>query len=355
FSISGLVMAGLQANQHFLLPAMAPSLYNVGMIFGALFLAPKYGVHGLVYGVIIGAALHLAIQIPGLIKYKFRWTPSLDIRNSGLIEALKLMAPRLVTMFGIQMMYIARDNFASRLDQVGAVTSLTYGWMIMQVPETLLGTAIATALLPSLAEFAARKDWVTFRETIEKALRVMLVLTIPAGAVIAAGLRPLVAVAFHFDEAGTNLLTLTSRIYMLTLVGYVVQETMARAFYSRKEPLMPLFSVVVRMAVYLLIGVTAVTLFRPFGAPVLAAAELSLTVEAIFMLNRLNKRLSEPLRLFPALARGLGAALLSGVAAYGLAVYLPGPGYITALAGMAVGGVLAVGLVWSEARMLFRL
>ncbi|RPH55855.1 MAG: hypothetical protein EHM81_14025, partial [Chloroflexi bacterium] len=210
FSISGLVMAGLQANQHFLLPAMAPSLYNVGMIFGALFLAPKYGVHGLVYGVIIGAALHLAIQIPGLIKYKFRWTPSLDIRNSGLIEALKLMAPRLVTMFGIQMMYIARDNFASRLDQVGAVTSLTYGWMIMQVPETLLGTAIATALLPSLAEFAARKDWVTFRETIEKALRVMLVLTIPAGAVIAAGLRPLVAVAFHFDEAGTNLLTLTS-------------------------------------------------------------------------------------------------------------------------------------------------
>jgi putative peptidoglycan lipid II flippase len=345
----------LQANQHFLLPAMAPSLYNVGMIFGALFLAPKYGVHGLVYGVIIGAALHLVIQIPGLIKYQFRWTPSLDIRNSGLIEALKLMAPRLVTMFGIQMMYIARDNFASRLDQVGAVTSLTYGWMIMQVPETLLGTAIATALLPSLAEFAARKDWVTFRETIEKALRVMLVLTIPAGAVIAAGLRPLVAAAFHFDDAGTDLLTLTSRIYMLTLVGYVVQETMARAFYSRKEPLMPLFSVVVRMAVYLLIGVTAVTLFRPFGAPVLAAAELSLTVEAIFMLNRLNKRLSEPLRLFPALGRGLAAALLSGFAAYGLAVYLPGPGYITALAGMAVGGVLAVGLVWSEARMLFHL
>ena len=82
FSISGLVMGGLQANQHFLLPALAPMLYNLGQIFGALVLSPDQpyviagfqlpalglGVYGLVYGVIIGAALHLSIQIPGLIK-----------------------------------------------------------------------------------------------------------------------------------------------------------------------------------------------------------------------------------------------------------------------------------------------
>jgi peptidoglycan biosynthesis protein MviN/MurJ (putative lipid II flippase) len=183
----------------------------------------------------------------------------------------------------------------------------------------------------------------------------MLVLTLPAAAVIAAGLRPLVAAAFHFDEAGTNLLTLTSRIYMLTLAGYAVQETLARAFYSRKEPLMPLFSVLVRMAIYILVGIAAVTLFRSLGAPVLAAAELSLTVEAVFMLIMLNKRLAEPVRVLTAIGRGLAAALISGVAAYGLAVYLPGPGYITALAGMAVGGLIAVGLVWSEARLIFRL
>jgi putative peptidoglycan lipid II flippase len=355
FSISGLVMAGLQANQFFLLPAMAPMLYNIGQIFGALFLAPKFGVFGLVYGVILGAILHLAIQLPGLVKYQFHWTPSLDVRDSGLIEALKLMAPRLLTMFGIQLMFIARDNFASRLNQVGAVTSLTYGWMIMQVPETLLGTAIATALLPSLAEYAAKKDWTTFRETVEKAIRVMLALTLPAAAVIAAGLSPLVAVAFHFDEAGTNLLTLTARIYMFTLAGYAVQETLARVFYARKEPLLPLVGVLVRMTVYVLVGIAAVSLFRPVGAPVLAAAELSITVEAAFLLIMLNQRLKEPVRVWMAIGKGLGAALLSGVVAYGLAAFLPGPGYITALAGMAVGGVLAVGLVWSEARLLFRL
>ena len=370
FSISGLVMAGLQANQHFLLPAMAPALYNIGMIIGALVFSPKepyqfgpltlptlgLGVHGLVYGVILGAVLHLAIQIPGLIKYGFRWTRSLDIRDSGLIEALKLMAPRLLTMFGIQMMFILRDNFASRLDQVGAVTSLTYGWMIMQVPETLLGTAIATALLPSLAEYAARADWTTFRDTLDRALRVMLALTLPAAAVIAAGIHPLVRAAFHFDEAGTDLLTLTSRIYMLTLAGYTVQETLARSFYARKEALMPLWGVLVRISIYIVVGIGGVTIFRSVGAPVIAAAELAISVEAAFMLLVLNRRLdAPPIRPLTAIAKGLGAALLSGVAAYGLALYLPGSGLVTALAGMAAGGLLAVVLVWSEARQLFRL
>src|ERR1044071_3712908 len=201
FSISGLVMASLQANQHFLLPALAPTMYNLGQIFGAVYLTPRYGIHGLVYGVIIGAILHLLIQLPALFKYEFKWTPALDLRHTGLLEALKLLGPRLLTMFGIQLIVIARDNIASRLHQVGAVTSLTYGWMIMQVPETLLGTAIATALLPTLAEFAARADWSGFRLAIEKALRILIALTIPVAAVIAAVINPLVRSVFGFDEA----------------------------------------------------------------------------------------------------------------------------------------------------------
>jgi putative peptidoglycan lipid II flippase len=148
FSISGLVMASLQANQHFLTPALAPTMYNVGQIFGALVFVPRFGIYGLVYGVILGASLHLAIQVPALIKYGFKWTPALDLRNTGLIEALKLLGPRLLTMGGIQLIVILRDMFASFLEGEGAITALANGWMIMQVPETLFGTAIATAMLP---------------------------------------------------------------------------------------------------------------------------------------------------------------------------------------------------------------
>ena len=355
FSISGLVMASLQANQHFLLPALAPTVYNVGQIFGAIFLVPRYGIQGLVYGVILGAALHLLVQIPALFRYEFKWTPALDLRHSGLIEALKLLAPRLLTMFGIQLIVIARDNIASRLDQVGAVTSLTYGWMIMQVPETLLGTAIATAMLPTLAEFAARADWREFHLAVEKALRILIALTIPVAAVLAAGINPLVRAVFGFDAETSSLVTWTTRAYLLTLTGFSIQEIAARSFYARKEPMFPLYAVVLRLALFIGIGILGVTYFREIGAPVIAFAEIALLIESIVLFSWLSKRTHEPLRVWSAVLKGLAAAIIGGITAYVLALYMPGSAVLTALLGMIVGGLVALPFIWSEVKLLLKL
>lgn len=355
FSISGLVMASLQANQHFVLPAMAPIMYNVGQIAGAIFFVPRWGIHGLVYGVILGAAMHLLVQIPALFKFGFRWTPALDLRHTGLIEALKLMAPRLLTMGGIQFIVIARDNLASRLDQVGAVTSLTYGWMVMQVPETILGTAIATALLPTLSEFAARGAWAEFRDTIERALRVLIALTIPVAAVMAAGIAPLVRAVFGFDAAMSELLTWTTRAYLLTLTGYVIHEVAVRSFYARKEPWYPFFAVLIRLAIFLGIGIAGVTLFREIGAPMIAFAEIALLVEAIILFGWLSARTHEPIRVAGAVTRGLAAALLGGAAACGLAWGVPGGAVVTALLGMSIGGIVALVIIWKDVRLLLKL
>jgi len=355
FSISGLVMASLQANQHFLLPALAPILYNLGQIFGALIFVPLFGIHGLVYGVILGAALHLAIQLPALSRYGFKWTAALDLRNTGLIEALKLLGPRLVTMGGIQLIVIARDYFASLLGQAGAVTSLAFGWMIMQVPETLLGTAIATAMLPTLAEFAAREDWSGFRLAIEKALRVLIALTIPVAAVMAAGIHPLVRAVFGFDEATSTLITWTTRAYLLTLTGYAIQEIAARSFYARKEPYFPLYAVILRLALFIGIGILGITFFRHVGAPIIAFAEIALLIESIVLFGWLSKRMHEPLRAWSAVLKGVAAALLGGVTAYGLAVIVPGSAVLTALLGMVVGGLVALPIIWSEIKLLLKL
>ncbi|NJN43833.1 MAG: hypothetical protein HC806_03225 [Anaerolineae bacterium] len=119
FSISGLVMAGLQANQHFILPAMAPVLYNVGQLAGLLLLAPEpgsslgpvtlpgqgWGIHGLVYGVIFGSVLHLGIQIPALFKYKFKWIFGFGLNTPGVRQVLKLLIPRVATMFLFRCFY----------------------------------------------------------------------------------------------------------------------------------------------------------------------------------------------------------------------------------------------------------
>jgi putative peptidoglycan lipid II flippase len=299
--------------------------------------------------------MHLLIQVPMLFKFGFRWTPSLDLHHTGLIEAMKLMAPRLLTMGGIQLIVLARDNLASRLDQVGAVTSLTYGWMIMQVPETILGTAIATAMLPTLSEFAARGDWAGFRSTIERALRVLISLTIPIAAVMAGGIHPLVRGVFGFDEATTTLITWTTRAYLMTLTGFTIHEIAARSFYARKEPMFPLYAVLLRIVMFLGIGYIGLTFFKEVGAPIIAFAEIALLFEAIILFGWLSKRTHEPIHVGGAVAKGVVAAVIGGVISYAIALYLPGGAIVTSLLGMAIGGIIALAIVWSDAKLLFSL
>ena len=369
FSISGLVMSGLQANQHFLLPAMAPLLYNLGQIFGAVFLSPTkpymigstplpalgLGVHGLVYGVILGAILHLFIQIPGLIRYQFHWTPAINIRHHGVLQVLKLVGPRLLTMLSIQLIFLARDNLASRLGTTGAITSLTYGWMIMQVPETLIGTAIATALLPTLAENATRQDWESFRQTIEKAIRILIALTIPITTVLATGLRPLVAVVFGFDASGTEMLTWTTRVYLLGLAGHTVLEVAARAFYARKDAIRPLIASVLNTVAFIGMGILMVNNFFWLGAPGIAIVELAFTGEALLLIFWLNRRLKSPISLDSTFIRALIGGLLGGALTYTVIIFLPGSPFLTASIGMLAGVLLALPFMIKELRSLLNL
>jgi putative peptidoglycan lipid II flippase len=227
--------------------------------------------------------------------------------------------------------------------------------MIMQVPETLLGTAIATAMLPTLSEFAARADWHSFRLAVEKALRVLISLTLPVGAVIAAGIHPLVRAAFGFDESGSSLLTWTTRIYLLTLCGFSIQEIAARSFYARKEAWWPFFGVVIRFLVYLALGLTALIAFSGIGAPAIAFAEVALTLEAVVMFTWLSRKMHEPILINGAVLKGLASALVGGVTAYGLAVIVPGSAVVTALLGMVIGGLICLPIIWSEIKLLLKL
>ena len=367
FSISGFFMAGLQANQHFLLPALAPILYNVGQIFGALVLSPEtgvrlgpitlpaygLGVHGLVYGVILGAVLHLAIQVPGLIKYGFRWTPAIGVNTAPVRKVLALLGPRLVTMLFIQLIFIVRDNLASRLE-AGSASALTYGWMIMQVPETLIGTAIATAMLPSLAEMIAKQEWDTFRATIDRAVQVLLVLTLPIAAVLSAGLGPLLGLAFGFDAAGTDLLLWVTRGYLLGLFGQCLKEVAVRTFYARQDAITPLWTAGLNFGLYVLL---ASQLYRWIGAAGISLADaITFTLEAVLLTWLFSRRMQAKLRVLPALLRAMVAALVGGGAAYALVnLPLPGPQAVGALIALAVGALVAIPFVWKELRLLVRL
>ncbi len=366
FSISGLVMAGLQANQHFLLPAIAPLLYNLGQIFGALVLAPErpfrlgplplpafgLGVYGLVYGVILGALLHLAVQIPGLIRYGFRWTPRLDLQNPDVRQVLRLLGPRVLTIFFIQLGFVVRDNLASRMAP-GAVTALTYGWMLMQVPETLIGTAIGTAMLPTLAGQAARGEWQAFRETVDRAMRVLLAITIPVALLASIGLQPLVKLAFGFDAQGTSLVVWVTRVYLFGVIAHSLLEVASRGFYAQQEARIPLLASAICTAAYL--GI-ALALQHPLGAPGIALANtLAFSGEAAILILWLDRRLPGRFRWGGTLLRTLSGTLAAGLLSAAAMKSLPIQPVVLAIFAASLGGIVALPFVWSEVRLLVRL
>lgn len=265
FSLSGLVMAALQAHKHFLLPALAPILYNIGIIIGIVVLAPSsgikiggitfpaldLGIYGLVYGTVIGAALHLLIQIPGIMMHKFSWTPQFGISDPGVRKVFRLMAPRIATVFLIQITFLARDNMASFLPQ-GSVTALTYGYFILQVPETLIGTALATALLPTLSELVTKNEHKEFAASIRRAIQVLLSTTIVISIIIGILLPQFIDVVFDFNPKDAALLVAVTRGYLVGLLAHSLLEVVTRAFYAKQNAIAPLQATAIRVGLFLL-------------------------------------------------------------------------------------------------------
>lgn len=294
FSMSGLLIAGLQANQHFFLPAFGPILYNLGQIFGAVILSPEsgytfgsvkfpafgMGVDGLVYGVLIGSALYFLIQIPGLIMYRFKWTPKINLQDTNVRKILVMLGPRVTAMLLYQLTFIARDNIASRL-ALGSVSALTYGWMILQVPETLIGTAIGTALLPTLSELVAKRESVQFKETISKIQRVLIALTIPSAILLAVVLYPFLEFAFGFDPENTQIMLWVTRAFLVGLLSHCMLELGARIYFARQNAIVPLIGSAVNLVVYIASGAL---LADPLGAPGIALADAAaFTAQSAFL------------------------------------------------------------------------
>lgn len=364
FSLSGLVMASLQANQHFLLPAIAPSMYDLGALLGVTILAPQQGiqigpltlpaygmgVYGLVYGIILGSVLFLVVQIPGMIRYQFHWTPAIGIRHPGVQQVLHLLAPRILTVFCIQLVFLAQDNIASRLIE-GTVSALVYGWLFMQVPETLIGTALGTALLPTISEHITRREIDLFRHSLNSAVRVILALTLPSMAILAIVIRPVIGI-LGFDAAGTEIVVWTTRAYLLGLMGHSLMEVAARAFYAQQDARTPLIAAMATTTTFIIL---AASLAPRLGAPAFGLANATAyTAQAFALLYLVHRRFPGAFSLKATLIRVIPAAALAALVSYGL-MQLPLPGLPLAILSVAIGCTLVLPFIWQEVKVLVKL
>lgn len=254
FSVSGMFQGILHSHNHFLLPALAPILFDIGILFGVAFLIGPFGVYGIAWGAVLGAALHFSVQVPGLLHYRMRWWPRLGWRDPALRQVIALMIPRVAGLGVVTFNTLVFNNVASRMGS-GAVSAFDWGYRLMNIPETLIGSAMGFVVFPTLATFSALGDDDRKRGAMSGALRFILIATIPAAVGLVLIGRPLISLLERgaFDAEDSALVYGALQFFAFGIIFQSLHEVVARSFYADRDTLTPLWTAIVAAVANVLI------------------------------------------------------------------------------------------------------
>jgi len=320
--LSAILGGVLQAYRNFFIYSLAPIFYNVGIIFGALFLAPWYGIVGLAWGVILGAALHFVTQFLAVLRLgwrpKFIWKP----KDKGLREIIRLMVPRTLSLATQHLNIVFLTIIASFLAS-GSLAIFNFSSNLYFVPVAFFGISYALAVFPALSESALEKDGESFKKLISNAVRSVLFFIVPATVVFILLRAQLVRIVFGsgaFDWNDTVLTFESLRWLALSMFASAIIPILVRGFYARHNTVTPF--VVGILADAVTVG-SAYVLSMRYGVLGLAMA---FSAGAFFQLAGLwgvlhhSAGSMDEKRIFSAGIRFIGAGIVMAIVMQGIKV-----------------------------------
>ncbi len=381
FAASGLSMGILNAHQNFLFPALAASMYNLGQIFGALVITrmleplslteggPSANVYGLAYGAILGATLHLLVQVPGLYKIRARLRFNLNWRIEGTREVLALMLPRVLGLAVVQINFIVNVAFASTM-VTGSQTALQVAWFLAFFILGILAQSVGTSVFPTLSALVAEGDMEGYKARLSSAMRGVLFLGIPASVGLILLGEPLVAIfeRGEWTRESTQATAWALAFFALGMAGHGLLELLSRAFYALADTWTPvkigigaiIGNIILSIVFIQFIGVPGSLVRGPFAGLALANS-LTTLIEAGVLWWLLRRRIGDlgDKQIFATIQRGLLAAGGMGLAVWVLASALANaPQMVILFLGASVGVmcffVLAVLLRMDEVSIITR-
>ena len=318
FGLSGLVMGILNSHQVFLAPALAPSMYQIGIIIGALGLSPRLGIMGLGYGVLIGSTLHFMLQIPALMRLKGKFSPTFGLHLKSVREVGWLMAPRLLGVAVVQLNFWVNTRLASSMVE-GSVTAVVLGFALLLMPQAAIAQSIAVAAMPTFSSQYALGRISELRLSLISSLRGALVLSIPATFGLMILRKPIISLLYQrgeFTQYSTSLVAEALLWYAVGLVGHCLVEILSRVFYAIHDTRTPVLIGVMAMSLNVALSLGLAKFFSSIGwmphGGLALANSIATTLEGFLLLWLVHRRLRgmNSLHLINGAGRALAAALL---------------------------------------------
>jgi putative peptidoglycan lipid II flippase len=357
FGVSGLIMGILNAHQVFLIPAIAPAMYSLGMILGTWLLPAGWGIRRLAVGVVGGALMHLLVQVPRLLKLPERaYHFFLGLRDKAVMGVFRLMGPRLLGVAVVQVNFIVNTIIALGQPE-GSVSAITLAFSLMLMPEMAVAQSAAIASLPTFSAQVARGELEEMRASLATTLRAVLLLAIPASVGLILLRVPLVQLLYQrgeFTAQSTELVAWALLWYAAGLVGHALVEILSRAFYALHDTRTPVSVGVVAMGLNVGLSLAFSALFSrlgwmPHGGLALANS-VATGLESVALIVLMRKRLKgiEGGTIWKGVALSLLGTVLMSAVVLGWEVVFAGRSVLLVVFGALGLGVAAYGgLMWA--------
>ena len=331
FAIATVIASIQQAVGRFTFYALAPILYNLGIIVGILWFTNGInlfgweifggGIMGVALGVVLGAVLQLLVSSAGLIGLGMDYDFKMYWRNKGFLQVLKLLPPRSIDQGMDYVVTLVEINLASRMAD-GTIRAYQQALTLHLFPINLIGVAISSAAFPSMTESLGKGKTDDFRRELASVIRVIIWLALPVSMLIFFTRGYLV----HFIRNGGDAL-MAGILGMLAIAVFFrsVYHIASRAFYAQQDTKTPLYTSIVAIALNVILAIWLGMGLR-MGAYGLAVAQSTVAaVEVVLLFVLINRRIGNlfDFRFIRATLRMLLATAIMGVVAYVLVLLLP--------------------------------
>jgi len=336
--LSNVLAAITQTRHRYALYALSPLFYNLGIIIGVTVLYPLFGLMGLAWGVVLGAFLHAAIQLPSAFADGFFRSLPLLRERGAIFHTASLSLPRSLALSMNQVAFFGLAALAALLPS-GSLAVFMFAYNLQSVPLAIIGASYSVAAFPTLAAALSRGERDAFIAHVATAARYVLFWSLPASALILVLRAHIVRVILGsgaFDWTDTRLTAALFALFSLSLAAQGLVLLLVRGYYAAGKTFTPLLVAFSTAALTIVLGVFAMSALDDValrsmlesllrveelpGTPVLGLAiahALAAIVGAFILIADFERRFGGFIRaIFSSLAESIAAALVAGLGSY---------------------------------------